>query len=274
MILFGIFYDQLRSASQIEAAFAGMNPAVVAVVAKVAWDLSKNSRRSWQIALMVGSFVAVEVGVGVFEIVLVTTLSGFGYCVFRGMLKSKPPIAAISPLPLMLFPNVALLFIRMGASSFGGGLALIPILDHQVVDALHWLTPREFSDAVTLGQITPGPVAITATFVGYRIAGISGALLATVATFTPAFIGSVTIGRSLQAFHTSPVTRSILDLLKPVIVGVVAAAALSLGRSTLHGRLDFGMAMGSFVALHFVGLPTLVVLLCAALLRAIPLLFQ
>jgi len=76
-------------------------------------------------------------------------------------------------------------FWSIGLFAFGGGFTTIPLIQHQVVDSLHWLTVPQFVDGITMGQITPGPVFITATFIGYKVAGILGAIAATLAIFAP-----------------------------------------------------------------------------------------
>src|SRR6476660_5180031 len=77
------------------------------------------------------------------------------------------------------------IFLRMGTVTFGGGFVMVPLIESEVVRTNHWLTPQEFADATALGQLTPGPVLITATFIGYRVAGRLGAVTATIAVFLP-----------------------------------------------------------------------------------------
>jgi len=102
------------------------------------------------------------------------------------------------------------IFLRLGAITFGGGYVMIPLLEAEVVHNHQWLTHQEFADATTLGQVTPGPVLITATFVGYRVAGTLGALVATISIFLPSFLMTIAAGSSLARFHTNPVVQSFL----------------------------------------------------------------
>lgn len=274
MALFGAYYSALRGVPQVETLFAGMNPAVVAVVAGVAWDLGKPMRRPAQFAGAIAALAAVELGIGVLEVVLVALFVGL-VPHLRQALQSLPrsrPLLSLSP-SVLLLPKLALIFLRVGAATFGGGLAMIPVLDHEIVGGLHWLSPHEFSDAVTLGQITPGPVAITATFVGYRIAGLAGALISTVATFFPAFLASVIVGRSVQRYHRSPIAQSLFAALAPAIVGIVAAAAVSLARTSIHSWTDSAMALGGLALLLAFRAPPLLVLALAVCARALVPLF-
>src|SRR5258707_13184191 len=91
--------------------------------------------------------------------------------------------------------SLGLFFLKAGAFIFGSGLAIVPFLREGVVARHHWLTSRQFIDAVAMGLITPGPVVITATFIGYLTAGLPGALVATAAIFTPSYLGVTRPGR-------------------------------------------------------------------------------
>jgi chromate transporter len=140
-------------------------------------------------------------------------------------------------------------FVPIGVMTFGGGLAMIPAIDHMVVVDQRWLDPKTFADAIALGQITPGPVAICATFVGYRVAGVSGALVATIAMFAPATALALTAGHYAARFRTSPVAEGILRMLAPAVIGMLAAATFSLGRAALTGPGGAVLAVASFLVL-------------------------
>ncbi len=148
-----------------------------------------------------------------------------------------------------LFAKVALLlmlstiFLRMGAITFGGGFVMIPLIEAEVVDSHHWLTHQEFVDATALGQITPGPVLITATFIGYRVAGTLGALVATISIFLPSFLMTVVAGSSLARFHTNQIVQSFLKGVTPAVVGLLVAAGISIGRAGIHSWVGMLIAI-------------------------------
>src|SRR5207253_8235475 len=96
--------------------------------------------------------------------------------------------------------SLAIRCLRVGAVTFGGGFVMIPEIQAEVVNSHHWLTHQEFADATALGQITPGPVLIMATFVGYRVAGTLGALFATICVFLPSFLMTMAAGSSFRRF--------------------------------------------------------------------------
>jgi len=142
-----------------------------------------------------------------------------------------------------LLLTLSTIFLRIGSITFGGGFVMIPLIEAEVVDSHHWLTHQEFVDATALGQITPGPVLITATFIGYRVAGTLGALVATVSIFLPSFLMTVIAGSSLARFHTNKIVQSFLKGVTPAVVGLLVAAGISVGRAGIHNWLGLLIAV-------------------------------
>jgi chromate transporter len=144
------------------------------------------------------------------------------------------------------------IFFRLGSVTFGGGLVMLPLMETEVVDTHHWLTHQEFADATALGQITPGPVLITATFVGYRVAGTLGALVTTVSIFLPAFLMTIAAASSLRRFRSNEQVQSFLRGIAPAVVGLLIAAALSVGRAGIHTWMGLTiMLVAMFVLIRF-----------------------
>ena len=112
---------------------------------------------------------------------------------------------------------------------------MIPAIEHEIVTARHWLSEAAFNDAIVLGQITPGPVAIAATFIGYHIGGLGGAATATLGMFAPPMILSLLAGRSLEAFRSNVMIQGALHGVTPAMVGILAAAAIALWKTSVHG---------------------------------------
>ncbi|HJZ80667.1 MAG TPA: chromate transporter, partial [Pyrinomonadaceae bacterium] len=119
----------------------------------------------------------------------------------------------------------------------------IPEIQNEVVNSHHWLTHQEFVDATALGQITPGPVLITATFVGYRVAGFLGALLSTLCIFLPAFLMTIAAGSSFRRFRTNRQMQAFLRGVAPAVTGLLIAAAWSVARSGIHTIIGASMAV-------------------------------
>lgn len=153
---------------------------------------------------------------------------------------------------LGLLIALSTVFLRMGAVTFGGGFVMIPLIESEVVNSNHWLTHQEFADATALGQITPGPVLITATFIGYKVAGTLGALVATVSIFLPSFLLTIVAGSSLRRFRTNEVVQSFLRGVTPAVVGLLVAAALSIGRAGIHTWVGMAIAVTAvFVLIRY-----------------------
>jgi chromate transporter len=153
---------------------------------------------------------------------------------------------------LGLLLTLAIIFLRMGAITFGGGFVMIPLIESEVVDSHQWLTHQEFADATALGQITPGPVLITATFVGYRVAGTLGALVATICIFLPAFLMTIAAASSLKRFRTNDQVQSFLRGIAPAVVGLLVSAALSIGLAGIHSGIGISMAIVAvFILVRF-----------------------
>ncbi len=164
------------------------------------------------------------------------------------LLGASMPIFAKVALLLLL----STIFLRMGAVTFGGGFVMIPLIEAEVVDAHHWLTHQEFVDAAALGQITPGPVLIMATFIGYRVAGTLGAIVATISIFLPSFLMTVVAGSSLARFHTNKIVQSFLKGVTPAVVGLLVAAGISIGRAGIHTWVGLLIAIAAgFVLVRY-----------------------
>ncbi|HYV25540.1 MAG TPA: chromate transporter [Pyrinomonadaceae bacterium] len=161
----------------------------------------------------------------------------------QGSLRSLllPAIPFLAKFGLAL--SVSFIFLRIGAVTFGGGFVMIPEIQNEVVSSHHWLTHQEFADATALGQITPGPVLIMATFVGYRVAGILGALFSTICVFLPSFLMTIAAGSSFRRFRTNRQMQAFLRGVAPAVTGLLAAAAWSVARSGIHSIIGAAMAL-------------------------------
>jgi len=151
-----------------------------------------------------------------------------------------PALPIIAKLGLAL--SVSFIFLRIGAVTFGGGYVMIPEIENEVVNSHHWLNHQEFADATALGQITPGPVLIMATFVGYRVAGTPGALLSTLCVFLPSFLMTIAAGSSFRRFRSNRQTQAFLRGVAPAVTGLLAAAAWSVARAGIHSIVGVTMA--------------------------------
>lgn len=161
--------------------------------------------------------------------------------------------------------TLAWIYFRIGLIFVGGGYVLIPLLNHIMVEQYRWLTLRQFLDGLALSQLTPGPLAMLATFTGFRAGGFMGGLVATVFIFLPCVMLMLIIGRNYQRLKSIDLIRTTLDGLLPAVVGLVAAAAWNLGASSLSGLKEFIILAIGFAIFKWTKVSPMVVILGAGL---------
>ncbi|MGH9754630.1 MAG: chromate transporter [Blastocatellia bacterium] len=134
------------------------------------------------------------------------------------------------------------IFLRVGTVTFGGGYVMVPQIETDIVEVNKWMDHQTFADGVAFGQITPGPVLITATFIGYKVAGVIGAITTTIAAFLPSFIMTIIAGTSINRFRTNFHVQAFLAGVAPAVVGMLAAAGVTMAKSGVSGPTGFGIA--------------------------------
>lgn len=159
--------------------------------------------------------------------------------------------------------KLAWIFLKIGCIFFGGGYVLIPLLHRIMVDDYHWLSLRQFLDGMALSQLTPGPLAMLATFTGFRASGFFGGLVATVFIFLPCTALMLFISRNYRRFRNLDLIRETLDGLLPAVVGLVAGAAFNLGKTSLLSPTDFIMLAAGLALLGFTRLNPMIAILGA-----------
>ena len=155
----------------------------------------------------------------------------------------------------MIFLQLFWVYLKIGLFGFGGGYAMLSLIQHEVVDRYGWISPSEFTDIVAISQMTPGPIGInSATYIGYVAAGNSvwGSVIATVAVCLPSFLFVLAVGKVLLRYQENPYVQALFAGLRPVVVGLIASAALLL----MNGEnfVDYKsvlIALLSFVAVYF-----------------------
>ena len=129
----------------------------------------------------------------------------------------------------MIYLQLFLSFLQIGAFSFGGGYAAMPLIQNQVVQLHPWLSQSEFTDLITISQMTPGPIAVnSATFVGTRIAGVPGALAATIGCVLPSCIRVTILAKIYLKYRNLSLLQDILKSLRPAVIAMIAAAGVSI----------------------------------------------
>jgi chromate transporter len=264
MIACGAAYGFMRRTPGLSPFFDGMGAAMVGVVAATTIDLAKSALRNrWDILAAIACAALLSLRV-VSEPVIAAAAVAIGVLRAVPKLETKraedsPPkserLHGVSPMLILFGAGAGALvglvrvFVPIGVLTFGGGLAMVPAIEHTVVVEQHWLDKKTFADAVALGQITPGPVAICATFIGYRVGGLVGSLVATFAMFAPALVVALAVGHSIERFRRSPLVEGALRALAPAVIGMLAAATVSLGRASVEGALTACVAGATFLVL-------------------------
>ena len=159
--------------------------------------------------------------------------------------------------------NLAWIYLRIGIMFVGGGYVLIPLLNHIMVDQYHWLNLQEFLDGLALSQLTPGPLAMLATFTGFRSAGFLGGLVATIFIFLPCTVFMLLVGRYYDRLKHIDIIKKTLDGMLPAVVGLIAAAAWNLGVASVSGVREIAILVAGFVIFKFTKVSPMVVILGA-----------
>lgn len=226
----------------------GVKPVILAVVLQALWNLAPTAARTWPLRIL-GLAAAAASVIGVHELLVLfgcgTLLVGLRSRSQKGvhlrqLLPTAPGAAGAAAISAVTLPGLFLVFLKIGSVLFGSGYVLLAFLRANLVERLHWLTPAQLIDAVAAGQVTPGPVFTTATFIGYVLAGPSGALVATVGIFLPAFVLVAASGPLLPRLRASPTAGAFLDGVNVASLALMAAVTAQLGGAAL---VDFPTAL-------------------------------
>lgn len=232
-----------------------LKPVVIAIVVQALVRLSRSAIKSRMLA-GIGVAAVVATALGVNELVVLLGAGVMMIATVRParaavMLLPTPFAASATAAPATLLALFGL-FVKTGAVLFGSGYVLLAFLRADFVDRLHWLTDRQLLDAIVVGQITPGPVFTTATFVGYVIAGWRGGAVATLGIFLPAFVFVALSGPLIPRLRRSPAAGAALDGVTVASLALMAVVTWQLGRSALPDMLTWGIAgVSLFLLLRF-----------------------
>ncbi len=258
----GALYVYFGDLPPIRAIFYGVSPAVIALIFYSCYRLSAlgmEDRLQWVIAA--GCFT-VTVALRA-EVALLFIVSGAIGIVYYGLLGRRRPRG--TALPLLAAAPVAtgtlaapaapiigkllVFFLKAGSLTFGSGLVIVPFLEKGLVQQTGWLTERQFLVAVAMGMISPGPVVITATFVGYLVAGLWGSVVSTVGIFLPSFLLVLIVAPILIRHRNTPNVQGFVKGAYAAAIGTILGAGILLGRIAIGDWLTVLVAGGSLVAL-------------------------
>jgi chromate transporter len=275
MVILSAVYQASRDVQPVLSAFRCLNVIVVALVANAVLNFGRSSIKNWRDLLLAagaagflilhGSPIIAIAASAALSLLLyhgvnlpVATTHAHGPESKRRTLMAALVIAmiAVAGLGALFFLNPQLfnlgaLMMKVDVFAFGGGYASVPIMLHEVVDVRHWMDSRTFMDGIALGQVTPGPIVITATFVGLQIAGLAGAVVGTLGVFTPSFLMVLITVPYFDRLSRWVVFRRALRGVLASFVGLLLAVAVSFGIAIAWNIPAVILAVAAFAALRF-----------------------
>lgn len=262
VLAFAWIYVEFGTTPAANGLLYGVKPVVMAVIIQALWGLGKKALKG---PLTVIAGVAV-LALYFININILLLLIGGGLVVMLGQnwqrLRGKTLAGFLPPLLGLTLPAMSgepfslswlfLVFLKIGAVLYGSGYVLLAFLQADLVTRLGWLTEQQLLDAVAVGQVTPGPVFTTATFIGYILGGVPGAIVATVGIFLPSFIFVAISNPLISRLRNSPWTGGLLDGVNAASLGLMAGVTWQLGLASLVDSLTIGLALiSALLLLHF-----------------------
>jgi len=169
----------------------------------------------------------------------------------------------------MILLKFCWILIIVNALTIGGGFVMLPMLQREFVEKYHWLTNQEFVDAIAMGQITPGPLTVMNAFIGYKIYGLTGAIVAMISTYLPCIIIVTIVAKYYYDYKESVIVNSSFRGIKPAVIGLLAAVAISLGKTSLVDPKTFGIAIISFAVIAFTKIDPTFIIIGAGIIGAL-----
>jgi chromate transporter len=260
VLAFAWAYVQFGATPQASGLLYGIKPVIVAVIVQAIYGLLRSAVKSWRLGLVVVLTIAMYFA-GLNPLVPL-----FGLAILVMLVENRARLGALSQsFSLLLLPAAAaesqtspagfslvvlfLTFLKIGATLYGSGYVLLAFLRSDFVDRLGWLTDHQLLDAVAVGQFTPGPVFTTATFIGYIVAGTSGAALSTLAIFLPSFVFVAIVYPLVPRLRGSAWMSAFLDGVNVAAIGLMLAVTWQLARSAVVDWPSAGLALVAAILL-------------------------
>ena len=274
MMILAAVYGVCRDVHAVASAFRGLHVIVVALVANAAVNFGRSFVRNWRDALLAcgaaaflffrGSPILAIVGSAAVGAVLyrganlpIQRLGEAGQPGGRRIVRLAPTaalvgcavLAVLFVLNRLLF-DLAAVMVKVDLFAFGGGFASLPVMLHKVVEVHKWMDSRTFMDGIALGQVTPGPIIMTATFIAYRIAGPLGAIVGTAAVLAPSFLMVLITVPYFDRLQHSPLFRGALRGVLASFVGLLVAVTTQFASAASWTAVSVLLAVAAFVALR------------------------
>jgi len=265
-------YVRFGGMSWIGAAFYGVGAAVMAVIVRAAWKLARTTIGRDALLWTIWAVMTAVTAITQREIIWLVAIGGIVPVLasWRRFRAASRPRSAVPHLVVAIAsaPSTSLFFffLKAGVVVFGSGLAIVPFLYGEVVQQHHWLSDRQFLDAVAVAMITPGPVVITASFIGYLIVRESGMIAATIGVFAPAWLIVLLVAGRFRTLAARPSVRAFVGGVTAAASGAMAGAAWVLGRRAIVDIWTVLIAIASLLILLRWKVPEIAVIACAAVI--------
>ena len=289
VLIFSIFYKEFSDISYIVWGLYGIGPIIISIIFYSGFNLTRTvfTKDIFQYVLFF-SAIAVSVFFKIHILILILSFAFIAlvYYTLKEKFKSDKVnsisvfaltaiLSAINYVPVILnqfidyvnnkLLDIALVFMKAGALTYGSGFVIIGVLRHDVVEKFHWLTAKEFIDGIAFGQITPGPVVITSTFIGYMVSGIPGSIVATVSVFLPTFIIVLILAQVIEKVKDNFYLKAAIRGANAAAIGAIITTAYFLSKDALVDYWTYGMFLSGIGILFYTKLkPYYLIILSAA----------
>jgi len=270
MIVFASLYASTHTIPTVVSVFNGLQAIIVAIIANATISFGKRTVNDWR-SIVIASIAAALFGLYVNPIFVILVAAVWGLALVKtkqpnplhpvsiqALSYTKPILLILSSsaiaLVLLFFLNrtlfnLAVLMFRIDLFAFGGGFASVPLMFHEVVEVHNWMDKMTFVNGIVLGQVTPGPIVITATFIGYLLCGLPGGVIATISIFLPSFIIVVGISPFFSRLRISPYFNKILEGILCSFVGLLFAVTIRFALNVHWDLVHILLASSALVAL-------------------------
>jgi chromate transporter len=242
-----IAYTQYQALPNVGHILAGMKPVLLGLITQALWKLGRSAIQD-RLTGLIAILTLGACAIGVNEVWWLV-LMGTAVMLIRNWQQLKNTNLSVAWWPLSLLPaqeiSIFGLFFKIGLVMYGGGYVLIAFLQRELVDRQHLLTSQQLLDAIAVGQITPGPLFATATFVGYLLGGHGGAVVATVGIFLPGFMLVAILHPWISKMRASAWAQAFLEGINPAAWGLMAIVSWQLATTSIQGWLTGLMAIAS-----------------------------
>ena len=290
MMTFAALYTNNHNLPVVVSAFSGLQAIIVAVIANAALSFGKNALKNWK-AFVIAGIAAALFGLNLNPILVILLAAVLGLVLIKPKQTNpnQPAASAQSPTytkPLLLILsaaaigflllfmfnrtlfNLASLMFRIDLFAFGGGFSSLPLMFHEVVEIRNWMDSQTFMNGIVLGQVTPGPIVITATFIGYQLGGLLGGVIATLGIFLPSFTLVVAISPYFDRLRASPYFNKIIGGVLCSFVGLLLTVTIRFALN-IHWDLPHSLLAGGALAALLLKVDILWVVIAGTLISVI-----